>query len=246
MKVFISWSGDRSKAVAEALRDWIPKVIQAVNPWISSRDIPKGARWSQHIAAQLEGAKMGVICLTPENLSAPWILFEAGAMAKTLEETFVCTFLLGIKPSDVRDPLAQFQATKADENDTRMMLQTINTALGESHLSEKQFDSTYEKWWPDLEKALKKIPVVHSPSAARRSTDDMLEEALGLLRGLARAVDFPVSSQFSVSPERYLDLLQLENRRLRSLINEKRKMQEPQAQDESKKDTKEDHSKKKK
>ena len=30
MKVFLSWSGDRSKAVAEGLGAWLSKVIQAV------------------------------------------------------------------------------------------------------------------------------------------------------------------------------------------------------------------------
>lgn len=93
MKIFISWSGSMSQAIAEALHDWLPRVIQAVQPWLSSTNIDKGARWSDDIAAQLEETKFGLICLTRENLEAPWILFEAGALSKTLDRTYVCPYL---------------------------------------------------------------------------------------------------------------------------------------------------------
>ncbi len=71
MKAFISWSGPRSKAVAEALHDWLKEAVQSVDPWISSEDIRKGKRWSIQLAQQLESTQVGVICLTPENLTAP-------------------------------------------------------------------------------------------------------------------------------------------------------------------------------
>jgi TIR domain len=115
MKVFISWSGPRSKAVAEALRDWLPDVMQAVKPWVSSEDIRKGKQWNLELTRELEGTHVGVICLTPENLTAPWLLFEAGALSKlqTEKDAHVCTYLVNMPYTDVTGPLAGFQHTLA-------------------------------------------------------------------------------------------------------------------------------------
>ena len=77
MNLFISWSGEKSRSVAEALRDWLPFVINAVKPWMSAADIEKGARWSSDLAYQLKETRAGIICLTRDNLEAPWVLFEA-------------------------------------------------------------------------------------------------------------------------------------------------------------------------
>jgi hypothetical protein len=83
MLVFISWSGLRSKHVAEALEDWLAQVIQAVEPWIS-QDIDKGSRWGAEIADRLERSKVGIICLTKNNLNSKWIHYEAGALSKAM------------------------------------------------------------------------------------------------------------------------------------------------------------------
>jgi TIR domain-containing protein len=69
MIVFLSWSGERSKAVAEVFASWIGDVIQVVEPWISV-DIKSGVRWSEEIRAKLERSKVGIACLTKENLKS--------------------------------------------------------------------------------------------------------------------------------------------------------------------------------
>jgi hypothetical protein len=129
MEVFISWSGEQSKSFAEALRNWLPKIINAVKPWLSSADIDKGARWSADVAAKLEASKIGVTCLTPSNMHSDWILFEAGALSKTIVNTHVCPVLIGLEPSDLHGPLAQFQATRANRDEIKNLLVTINAAL---------------------------------------------------------------------------------------------------------------------
>jgi len=118
MKVFISWSGDRSKQVALALRDWLPKVIQRVKPWMSDRDVDAGVRWFPEISEQLESSNFGIVCLTPENKERPWIMFEAGALAKKLSASLVCPYLFDLDQAQVAGPPSQFQSVKADEEGT--------------------------------------------------------------------------------------------------------------------------------
>src|SRR6185369_14317031 len=122
MRVFVSWSGDRSRAIAEILRDWLPYVLPSAEPWMSSTDIERGSRWSLEISEQLDKANIGIICLTPENLEAPWILFEAGALSKALSRTLVCTYLFQVGPTDIKGPLSQFQASLATREDTKKLL----------------------------------------------------------------------------------------------------------------------------
>jgi hypothetical protein len=49
------------------------------------------------MATKLGTVKAGIICLTPGNLTAPWILFEAGAISKTPEKAYVCTLLVDLQ-----------------------------------------------------------------------------------------------------------------------------------------------------
>jgi hypothetical protein len=82
MKILINWSGEASHAVAKAFREWIPSVINAVEPWVSGENIATGAHWPTDIHQGLDEAKFGMICITPDNLSKPCLLLEAGALSK--------------------------------------------------------------------------------------------------------------------------------------------------------------------
>ena len=205
MKVFISWSGSTSKAVAEALSAWIPNVIQAVKPWISS-DIEKGARWLADVGKQLEETKVGVICLTPDNLAAPWILFEAGALSKTLAKTHVCPYLFKVKQSDLEGPLVQFQTTQANQQDTKKLMRTLNKVLGEEALEKGILENALDKWWPNLEKNLTLITQnadsTQETKKPERTEMEILEEILALVRGINRGpeINFSTIGETVISP----------------------------------------------
>jgi hypothetical protein len=145
MKLFISWSGYRSKLLAEALRAWLPRVINAAEPWLSATDAQKGSRWAWELAAALKDSAVGVICVTTENLREPWILFEAGAISKSVEDTLVCPYLLDVDPPALPAPLGQFLTTRANKQDTRALVAAINTRLADARLQPGQLDKAGKK-----------------------------------------------------------------------------------------------------
>jgi hypothetical protein len=110
MKIFISWSGSTSQQIAQELRDFLPLILQGVEPFITSVDIEKGARWQGEIATQLEASNYGLVCLTRQNLASQWLAFEAGALSKHLDGR-VSTVLFNVGHSEVEMPLGMFQGT---------------------------------------------------------------------------------------------------------------------------------------
>jgi len=149
---------------------------------MSADDIEKGTRWRSGIAIELEQSSVGIICLTRENLDSTWIHFEAGALSKQQQSTYLCTFLLDLEPTDVKEPLAQFQATKFQKTDLRKLISTINNNLLESKLAEAELGEAFDVWWPKLEQRMRGIAKVEPSALPIRSDRDLLEEILGLLR----------------------------------------------------------------
>lgn len=187
--VFLGWSGPRSKAVAKALANWLPQVIQAVSPWLSE-SMDRGAQWFATIGVHLKGADYGLMCVTPENATEPWVLFEAGALAIHTSERLACPYLLDLTPAQLSGPLGQLQAATADRDGTWQVVQTINKLLDEPvRLSDDRLRRAFDRWWPELEgqlAAARQI-VAAPPPAPQRSPEDKLDEILETVRAIQRA-----------------------------------------------------------
>ena len=186
MKIFVSWSGRRSAAVADALKEYLPMINNAFDLWLSSEDIAKRSRSTLEIAKALMSAKAGIICLTPSNLAAPWILFEAGSIAKTVEQTRACTLLIGREPSDVSKPLGEFQHTRLNEKELLKLVLELNSAAGDSARKDTEIDKAFKLCWPELRAKLENFPTTARPSGRRESLEEMLEELLDLARHAQR------------------------------------------------------------
>ncbi|WP_311886702.1 MULTISPECIES: hypothetical protein [unclassified Pseudomonas] len=213
MKVFVSWSGLRSKVVAELLSDWIKCVLQASQPWISTRDIDKGAIWFSEISDQLRETAAGIVCLTQENKNKPWILFETGALAKGLSTNRVCTFLIDLAPSDIEDPLAQFNHTTPDRTSMWGLTSSLNGCLEGARLDERILRQVFDTYWPNFEKsfaeALAKTP--QEADVEPRSGDSILGEILANTRMLSSRVR-ELESRVSMSAEPVIETGPLNNK----------------------------------
>lgn len=186
MNIFLSWSGDQSKKVAEILKVWLPSVIQSLKPFYSSTDIKKGKRWDGELSKSLNDTEFGIIILTEENRTAPWIMFEAGALAKNIETGRVCTLLFDIKDTDVVGPLSSFQNTKSTKKDILKLLEDINETLSENKISKEVLIRVFEKMWPDLETEFTKILDSKKVKTKEelRPERELIEESLRILRNM--------------------------------------------------------------
>jgi len=209
MKIFISWSGKESLSIAKSLKEWIPNVIQIAEPYVSAEDIDKGSRWASDISKELDDSSFGIICLTKNNMNAPWINFEAGALSKKVDKSKVSPFLFNIKPSEVTGPILQFQHTNSnDKDDVLRLMQSINKQA--AFLSPERLEVAFEHWWPTLNESLSKIEVVEavavsedakSKSRSKNNNDDLnqLSQIVESVLEISRT-----NHQLLRSPERIL------------------------------------------
>jgi len=183
MKIFISWSGERSKDLAQAFREWLPLVLHYVEPWLSEADIDAGERWAQSVAKELATSNFGIICVTSENITSPWVLFEAGALTKSLETSRVIPLLLDLEFSDVSGPLAQFQAKKLSRAGINEVIQSIQKTA-EHPIPEARAKQLFEALWTEFEKKLEAIPDDAPAERHMRPQHEILEELVASVRSL--------------------------------------------------------------
>jgi hypothetical protein len=194
VKVFISWSGEPSRTIARALSGWLESVIHHVDTWMSDEEIGSGQRWNDAIAKSLDETNFGIVCVTRDNQHAPWLIFEAGALAKSVKVARVVPLYVDLVSSDVTGPLAGFQGRSLDEAGMRRLVHDLSGA-SEKPMSRERLDEIFDAMWPILEVAVARASE-HAPTnqAPRRSSEDMLAEVVQRLRRVERTLSAGVPS----------------------------------------------------
>jgi hypothetical protein len=183
MRVFISWSGDPARVVAKALGFFIGECIQAAKPWMSD-EIPKGEPWSDAILTQLQESHVGIVCVTRENQTSPWLLFEGGALAKNKA---LHVFLIDAIPTDIGPPFGMYQHTRATQDEVLKLLLTIDAKLpADQRRGEERLKKSTEKNWPELDVAIHQAKgMAPKDNKPRRADRELLEEVLSIVREIA-------------------------------------------------------------
>lgn len=192
MSVFISWSGKDSKShrVAQLLRLWLPKVIQRLDCFLSSEDISAGALWFEELRENLEKSKIGILCLTADSTSKPWILFEGGYIARSFDEKKrVYPLLIDVAVSEIPGPFAIFQAGGLGKEEMFKLVQMINQVAGLPGLDNDTLQESFDLRWPQFQQEIEVVICqqeshLKAPSA-REPWESALEETLQLVRGIA-------------------------------------------------------------
>lgn len=112
----MSWSQRPSKEIAIAIRNWLLSLMDGVDVWVSSEDIPLGDQWRESLREALESSSYAILCITSQNVDSPWIAMEAGAIAMKARNSFrAVPVLFGLDQDDLPSHLSGFQSIAASE-----------------------------------------------------------------------------------------------------------------------------------
>jgi len=159
MSVFLGWAGERSRQAALTLQACLKRVFndQRLPSWMSDEDVGLGQPWRDQLRAALGVHKWAIVCLSPECVDKPWLLFEAGAISAGDPGNRVVPYLLfGLQRHALPDPLAQFQAVVANRPGTLRLLQDLNRSLPNgAQLANEQLDKLSKDSLDALQEGLK-------------------------------------------------------------------------------------------
>lgn len=202
---FISWSGDESRKIAEALQEFFSFVLPNPSLFVASKDLQAGEVWFTEIAERLDACDVGVIVVTPQNIARPWLHFEAGAISKRVGRSAAIPLLCGVANGELAGtPLAQLQALTVTRENVRKLTSRLNDLL-ELGVTESHIDNTFRVWWdhykdkianPDLWKG-------SSPKKAAPTIADLSVQMAQISAALADLTDRVDRSNRTVAPGIY-------------------------------------------
>lgn len=191
--VFLSWSGELSRQIANKVKPWLESVHHGLEAFHSDESIDKGIPWFGAVSDALAKSKFGLLILTRGNLDSAWLLFEAGALSKQLDQSRVHPILFQVELKELTGPLGQFQATTFNKEEMWRLLLSLNSSLGESATEPARLRTTFNQSWPKLSREVQQILASFPDTKTIPTLTDHLgisfESASSLLHELHRQIE---------------------------------------------------------
>lgn len=136
MKIFLSWSKSKSKEISLAVKSFLEGMFRnSVTIWMSSESITYGSMFLNEIGNALKESDKCFAIITSENYTAPWIMYEAGAIAirnyhksnSNAKNAVIPILFDEIEDNKFRgNPLDQFQRLIFNRNNLNKLVKEIN------------------------------------------------------------------------------------------------------------------------
>lgn len=146
--LFLSWEGEESKCIAIQFKKLMEGVFYpALNAYMSAVDAPLGKRGVEDLSRQLSECNYGVCLVNKENARAPWIHYEAGAIAKENPISRLIVLLLDNDPGCIEGtPLQDFKYCFLSYDGILEIVETMIDICGLSGNKEIFIDRLKGKW----------------------------------------------------------------------------------------------------
>jgi len=202
MKVFLSWSGTKSRLYAEVFNKYISIIIPGIETFMSSEEIDKGMRWGDKIAKELHGTDYGILFVTNDNVSSSWLNFEAGALSKSIDAGRVAPLLIDAKIEELAGtPISQFQASLFDKDELKKLI--ISIAKSGSTTKVEIVSQYFEKFWADIEREIEEKILLDS-SLKKSPEPSALEKTLNEISNLIKRQNSLISNPDRLLPAAHI------------------------------------------
>lgn len=204
MNVFISWSGDKSNLTSKVLKTWLSHLFPFIKLSVSTDHIESGSKWTMSLPSSLDNTDIGIICITKENINSPWLLFEAGAMFKTLNENQLIPLLVDVENKALPGPLSYFRTLTVQKKDIYALVKILSKHSSLKYKSEKHLETVFDNWYPLLEEQLTEINKTKSLPKNKDSVKILTAKELKILELLVQGKNkYEIVSETQIPMQSY-------------------------------------------
>ena len=187
MKIFISWSKNKSRMLAEATKRFLENTLGHSIEFFFSPQMYKGTRVDHEIHINLTNSQKCIVCITSENFKNPWLLYEAGVVFgvnyKKTDDGIIIPILFERIPewsSWIDKPLNQYTPIQIQPVNhefsfgKKEFLSFIQELSDETGVSIKEYDQNWQLFESEIKQIIDKEQII--PPACKFLVDRILEK----------------------------------------------------------------------